>query len=86
MRMKVRITMEADVTNLPTYNEPISGQENVYSIISDIYCSALSKLMQARVDTKDKSTALDKALIKSYEAERNLTKQLVKNLKIEYVP
>ena len=84
--MKVKITMEADVTNMPAYNEPVSGQENVYSVISEIYLNSLSKLIQIHSEAKNKPSVMEKAIIKAYESERDLTKQLANSVKIEYVP
>jgi len=88
--MKVKITMEADVSNLPAFNEDVSvldingaGRENVYDVVKSLYINSLTKLMKQRAE---KNLDLDRqeALVLAYEDECNLTKQLTDNVKISF--
>jgi hypothetical protein len=88
--MKVKITMEADVTNLPAFNEDVSvldingaGRENVYDVVKGLYINSLTKLMKQRAE-KNLDPARQEALVLAYEDECNLTKQLTDNVKISF--
>jgi len=80
--MKVKITMEADVTDLPAYSEVKSGTENVWDAVKEIKYAAMNGLMEAMADSKD--SELNNALRKAYEQQYLLTTRLMDNAKIEY--
>jgi len=84
MRMKVKITMEADVTDLPAFNEELAGRENVYDVMHDLYSNSILRLMKEIADAKDNPTDMQKALIKQSREDEKLTGRLVNSIKIEY--
>jgi len=82
--MKVKITMEADVTDLPAFNEESAGRENVYDVVYDIYSNAILRLLKETTEGKDNPTDLQKALIKQSREDKELTGRLINSIKIEY--
>jgi len=82
--MKVKITMEADVTDLPAFNEESAGRENVYDVIKDLHSNSILRLMKEIADAKDNPTDLQKALIKHSRENKELTGRLIDSIKIEY--
>ena len=89
--MKVKIIMEADVTDLPSFSPDGSaldingvGRMNIYDVVKELYLNSLMKLMKERAEAKDNPTPIQKAMILTYEDERKLTKQLIKSIKIKF--
>lgn len=88
--MRVKITMEADVTHLPAFNEDVSvsdvngaGRENIYDVIKELYINSCLKLMKQNTE-KNNDPAIQRALVLAYKDEFALTKQLVENVKIVF--
>lgn len=91
--MKVRITLEAEVTDLPAFNPktsalaiPGAGRENVYDVVKYLQFSSLTKLLNHVVEKPSKGEEKRHAAIRrAYEDELKLTERLTGNVKIEYV-
>jgi hypothetical protein len=90
--MKVRITMEADVTDLPAFNEDVSvveipgaGRENVWGVINQLHGHILFKWLSQNTKEKETSPEIHKAMINHYEDETKLVTRLIDSIKIKYV-
>ena len=85
--MKVRITMEADVTDLPSFNQSDSGRENLIELLNrDLRCHAIVRLMEQMIQQKETDPVIHKALLASLEQDKQLTKRLVDSVDIQYGP
>ena len=83
--------MEADVTDLPAFNEDVSvteirggGRENVWDVINQLHLCNLNKTMSQMIKEKETEPKIHKAMLRDYEDERKLIVQLIDSIKIKY--
>lgn len=88
---KVIITMEADVTDLPAFNEDVSvldirgaGRENVWDIFNNLRIQNNIKIAEQIAIEKETEPKIQKALLIAMEDEKRLLDRLLKNTSIEY--
>jgi len=85
--VKVKITMEADVTDLPAFNQPEAGRQNVFPLLEDgLHCQAIEHLMRQMILEKETEPAMHKALIDKFQQDRTLTERLIDSVNIQYGP
>jgi len=83
--MKVKITMEADVTDLPAYDTTDgAGKQNVFDLLMSLETSALQKLIEQETVEKVFEPAMQKALIETYADEVEIVSKLLKSMEIKF--
>jgi hypothetical protein len=83
--MKVKITMEADVSDLEAFNDNQAGRENILDIIKEIHTASTEKLMRLEINgEKNVTPKYYQTFIKNYRADKELTSRLISNVDIKF--
>lgn len=87
--MKVKITMEAEVSDLPAFDnggEPVgAGHENVFNLLNwCLVCNSNERIMEQMVKKGETEKTLHQAIMEHLRQDLKLSQRLIESVKIGF--
>lgn len=81
---KVRIVMEADISDLPAFNDGLAGQQNLFTLLNfNFLCATREKLMESMCREKEMTPVEYEAVIRHNKADVTLAERLMEHVDIK---